>query len=111
MPKPELLPGVKTATCPPPIVCDAHAAIRRARRGAIARDVSQIVLIAAVDYLFVHWPDSRMPFLDRAQSLTFLRGINALVVADLWLSRALPKWWAKRIAETWSRRERERFKP
>jgi hypothetical protein len=70
----------------------------------------QIVLIVAVDYLFVHWPDSRLPFLDRAQSLTFLRGAHVVVAADLWLSRALPKWWAKRIAETWSRSERARFK-
>jgi len=111
MPKHELLPGVTTAECPPRVTCDAHAAIRKARRGAIARDALQVVLIVAIDYLFVHWPDSRMPFLDRGQSLMFLRCVNAVVITDVWLSRALPKWSAKRIAATWSRRERERFRP
>jgi hypothetical protein len=110
MPKPELLPGVTTDGCPPRVACDAHAAIRRAKRTAVVRDVLQISLLLAVDYLFVHWPDSRMPFLNRPQSLAFLRGVNLVLVAHFWLVRALPKWWARRIAGTWSRRERERFR-
>jgi hypothetical protein len=108
---PELLPGVTTTACPPRVACDAHAAIRRARRRALLRDTMLIVLIAAIDYLFMHWPESRMPFLDRQASLTFLRWVNAGVVADLWLMRALPKWWARRIAGTWCRAERDRFNP
>ena len=32
-----------------------------------------------------------------------------LAIADLWLTRALPKWTAMRIASTWSRSERARF--
>jgi hypothetical protein len=36
--------------------------------------------------------------------------VNLLLVADLWLARAMPKWGARRIAGTWSRRERERFR-
>ncbi len=111
MTTPELLPGVTTDSCPPRIACDARAAIRRARRRAIVRDVVLIVLVAAVDYLFIYWPDSRMPFLDRAGSLMLLRWLNVFLVADLWLMRALPKWWARRIAETWCRAERERFHP
>ena len=110
MPKPQLLPGVTTSECPPRIVCDAHSAIRRARRLAYLREGLQVVLLVAVDYLFVHWPESRVPFLDRADSLTFLCGINALIVADLWLSRAMPRWQAKRIASTWCRSEREKFR-
>lgn len=74
------------------------------------RDATQISLLLAVDYLFVHWPDSRMPFMDRDSSLAFLRAVNFVAVADLWLTRALPKWWARRIATTWSRSERERFR-
>jgi len=109
MPKPDLLPGVTCAECPPRIVCDAHSAIRRARRRAIVRDVIQIGLLLSVDYLFVHWPESRIPFAGRASSLMFLRGINGLIVADFWLTRALPKWTAKRIASTWCRSEREKF--
>lgn len=111
MPARELLPGVTDDACPPRVVCDAHTAIRRARRRAMFRDATQISLLLAVDYLFMHWPESRMPFLERHTSLTFLRAVNVLAVGDLWLSRALPKWWAKRIAGTWSRVERERFRP
>jgi hypothetical protein len=111
MPIPELLPGVTTDSCPPRVVCDAHAAIRKARRRAIFRDAVLIVLVASVDYLFIYWPESRMPFLDRHGSMTLLRWVNVLLVADLWLMRALPKWWARRVAQTWCRAERERFNP
>jgi hypothetical protein len=111
MREPELLPGVTVDAYPPRVVCDARSAIRNARRRALVRDTVLIVLIAAVDYLFIYWPESRMPFLDRAGSLTLLRWVNAIVVADLWLMRALPKWWARRIAGTWCRVERERFNP
>ncbi|HYI11225.1 MAG TPA: hypothetical protein VEK57_19370 [Thermoanaerobaculia bacterium] len=109
MPVRDLLPGVTTRSCPPRVVCDAHAAIRAAKRRAYLRDGIQITLLIAVDYLFVHWPDSRIPFLDRDSSLALLRAVNVVAVADLWLTRALPKWWARRIAGTWSRTERERF--
>jgi hypothetical protein len=111
MPTPELLPGVSTASCPPRVVCDARAALRKARRRAILRDAFLMTLILAIDYLFIHWPESRMPFLDRAGSLTLLRWVNVLFVADLWLVRALPKWWARRVASTWCRAERDRFNP
>lgn len=110
MPKPKLLPGVAPSDCPPVVVCDAHATIRRARTRAVVRDFLQITLVLAVDYLFVYWPSSRFPFLDRGQSLMFLRGVNILIVGEMWLARALPKWWARRIAGTWSRSERARFK-
>jgi hypothetical protein len=109
MPKNELLPGVSTPSCPPRVVCDAHDAIRRARRRAWLRDGLQISLLLAVDYLFAHWPSSRMPFVDRGASLAFLRGVNLMIAGHLWLVRALPKWSARRIAATWSRPEREKF--
>lgn len=109
MPKNELLPGVSTSSCPPRVVCDAHDAIKRARRRAWLRDGLQFSLVLAVDYLFVHWPESRMPFLDREASLAFLRGVNLAILGHLWLARALPKWSAKRIASTWCRSEREKF--
>lgn len=109
MPKNELLPGVSTSSCPPRVVCDAHDAIKRARRRAWLRDGLQFSLVLAVDSLFVHWPESRMPFLDRGASLAFLRGVNLAILGHLWLARALPKWSAKRIASTWCRSEREKF--
>ena len=111
MPNPELLPGVTDDSCPPRVVCDAKAAIRKARRRAIVRDAVLVVLVAAIDYLFIYWPEARLPFLDRLSSLTVIRWVNVLLVADLWLMRSLPKWWAKRISETWCRAERERFTP
>lgn len=104
-----LLPGVTTDSCPPVVVCDAHAEMRRARRRALLRDAVQITLLVAVDWLFAHWPESRLPFADRGLSLTMLRGVNAGIAAHLWLARALPRWRARRVAATWSRSEREKF--
>jgi hypothetical protein len=110
MPKTELLPGVTAAACPPAVNCDAKAAIRTARRRAIARDIAQISLLIVVDYLFLRWPDMRMPFLDRNQSLTFLEATNVAIALHFWLTRMiLPRWTAKRIAATWSRAEQKRF--
>jgi len=110
MPKTELLPGVTTTECPPQVTCDARAAIRKARRRVYVRDGIQLGLVAAVDYLFFHWPQSHIPFLERGSSLLFLQGMNALIVADLWLTRALPKWRARRIASTWAPTERKKFR-
>jgi hypothetical protein len=110
MPQHELLPGVTTPDCPPRVVCDAHGAIRRARQRAVVRDFLQVSLVLAVDYLFMHWPQSRFPFLGRGQSLEFLRGVNILIVVQMGLARALPNVFARRVAATWSRRERDRFK-
>ena len=109
MPNRELLPGVTVTSCPPDVVCDAFEEVRKARRRALVRDGLQITLIAAVDYLFAHWADSRLPFADRTASLAILRALNALIIADIWLTRALPRWSARRIASTWCRSERARF--
>ena len=110
MPKDELLPGVITAVCPPAIACDAKAAITKARRRAIVRDVAQITLLAGVDYLFLRWPEMRMPFLDRQRSLTLLEATNVAIALHFWLTRmVLPRWSARRIATTWSRAEQQRF--
>jgi hypothetical protein len=109
MPKQELLPGVSTDSCPPRVMCDAHAAIRAARRRALWRDGLQLSLLLAVDYLFVHWPESRLPMLDRSTSLAFLRGTNVAIMGHVALMRALPKWTARRISATWCRSEREKF--
>ena len=105
----ELLPGVTEADCPPRVACDAHEAIRRARRRALAFHAGQLALLAGVDWLFFRWMNARVPFLGRHESLVLLRAINVAALADLWLLRALPRWTARRIAATWSRSEREKF--
>jgi len=110
MPKDELLPGVASAACPPRVVADAHDAIRSARRRSLVRDGLHLGLLIAVDWLFVHWADSRMPFLGRHASLSVLRVMNLGIFAHIWLARAMPKWTARRIAATWSRSEREKFR-
>lgn len=110
MPKDQLLPGVTTAACPPRVTCDAKSPVQSARRREMLRHGIQIALLLAVDYLFVYWPESRLPLLDREASLAFLRGVNVVILGDVWLTRAMPKWSARRIAATWSRRERERFR-
>ena len=105
----DLLPGVTTAECPPPVVCDSRSAIRRARFRAAARDVAQVVLLAGVDYLFIGWPTTHLPFADRHRSIEMVLAVNAASLVWLWLSRAVPRWTARRIAATWSHTERRRF--
>ncbi len=109
MPTRELLPGVTTDACPPQVLCDAREAIRKARRRALAKDIAQLAILIAVDWLFLRWPEARVPFLGRGDSLMILRVVNAAALADLFLARALPKWTAMRIASTWCRSEREKF--
>lgn len=110
MPKTELLPGVSSDRCPPATVCNPRREIAVARRKAALRDSIQIVLLLAVNYLFIHYPSTRLPFADRLESQMLLAGITAAVMTSVWLSRMLPRWSARRTAETWSRREQEQFK-
>ena len=110
MPKPELLPGVKTSACPPAVVCDAKATVRRARRRAILRDAGQIALLLAVDYLFFHWPESRIPLMSRDSTLRVLELTNIAVAVHLWWTRFFaPKLIARRMMLTWSRAEQKKF--
>ena len=110
MPKDELLPGVTVAACPPAVVCDARGAIRKARRRALARDIAQVTVLFAVDYLFLRWPEARVPLLDRHESLRVVELTNAVVAVQMFCARYLiPRWNAYRAATTWSRAERERF--
>jgi len=105
----ELLPGITASECPPAVVCRSRPSIHRARVRAIARDIAQVLLLAGVDYLFIHWPSTHLPLMDRQHSLMLVGAINGLSIAWLWLSRALPLWTARRIAATWSAAERRRF--
>ncbi|MFZ2491276.1 MAG: hypothetical protein WA208_07310, partial [Thermoanaerobaculia bacterium] len=98
----DLLPGVTIAAVPPAVVCDAKSEIARARRFALVRDVAQVMVLLAVDYLFLRFPSTHFPFFDRAGSISMMYAINMLVLAQIWFVRALPRWRARQIAATWS---------
>ena len=105
----ELLPGVTTAECPPPIVCDSRASIRNARLRATLRDVAQVLLLIAVDYLFIKWPSTHLPGVNRIHSVMIVSAVNGMSLVWLWLARIVPRLMARRIAATWSPVERRRF--
>ena len=109
MPHRDLLPGVNSDHCPPVVVFDSGRAIRRARRVAAVRDAMQLILIAAVDYLFAHFPHTHVPTLDRHNSLMVLVALNVMLLAHVVLSRAIARWRARRVASTWCVSERSRF--
>ena len=105
----DLLPGVTTVECPPVAVIDSFREIRRARRIAFARDAAQLILLAGVDFLFFHWPETHIPTLERHTTLLLLGGVNGAMLSSLWLQRVMPRWTARRIASTWCVTEQSRF--
>ena len=105
-----LLPGVRDAGTPPAVVIDSRAVIVRARRRAAVRDVLDLVLLLCVDGLFLGWPRAHVPMLGRYDSLLALLALNAAMVVFMWLSRAVPRWRARRVAETWCASERARVR-
>jgi hypothetical protein len=109
VPKPNLLPGVTEASSPPVVSSHARQAIRSARRHALARDLGQLFLLGAVDTLFLRWPATHVPMLDRHESLLAVGALNAMVIAHIALSRLAPRWTARRIASTWNAAEKARI--
>lgn len=104
-----MLPGVSGDRTPPRVVFDSQRAIRRARIRAVSIDVSQLLLLVAVDILFVRYHGTHVPFATRHLSVIILVVTNVVMVAYLILARALPRWRARRIAATWSADERSKF--
>jgi hypothetical protein len=109
MTRPDLLPGVTTEDCPPTVVADSRATILRARRHAALRDSLNMILLGAVDYVCVTWPSAHVPFVGREHSVTLVALLNAAVITHVIMSRLTARWAARRIASTWSLRERARF--
>jgi hypothetical protein len=105
----DLLPGVSPDPCFPASAAESHRAIRRARVRAAARDISHILLLVGIDYLFFLWPSAHVPTLDRGTSAFVLAALNSMVMSHILLSRLVPRMTAKRIAATWCLRERARF--
>jgi hypothetical protein len=105
-----LLPGVRDAGTPPAIVIDSRAVVARARRRAALRDVLDLVLLLCVDGLFLGWPRAHVPMLGRQETLLALAVLNVTMIGFLWLSRAFPRWRARRVAATWGAAERTRVR-
>ena len=105
----ELLPGIDPEATPRVVFVDSRSAVSRARRRAVIRDAAQILLLGGVDWLFVHWPHSHVPMLDRTYSLLVVGALNAGMLIHMFVVRALPRWSARRVASTWCLTERARF--
>jgi hypothetical protein len=105
----ELLPGVSPAQSPPHIVFQSRTVVVRARRRALLRDVLDLLLLLAVDVLFVRFPQTHVPLMARNNSLILLLVLNAALLAYVWFARALPRWRARRVASTWNADERGWF--
>lgn len=105
-----LLPGVTPAGSPPAVVFQSRDVIVRARRRAFLRDSVDLLLLAVVDWLFLHFPSTHIPGLARQDTLWLLGGVNALLVAYVWFARKMPHWTARRVATTWCATERSRFR-
>jgi hypothetical protein len=105
----ELLPGVSLAESPPHVVFQSRTVVVRARRRALLRDVLDLLLLLAVDVLFVRFPQTHVPLMARHNSLIVLLVLNAALLAYVWFARALPRWRAQRVASTWNADERGRF--
>lgn len=106
----DLLPGVSDIGAPRPIVIDSRAVVAKARRRAGVRDVIDLFLVLGVDALFLHFPLAHIPFFNRHDSLLVLLAMNVVLVAYVWLARAMPRWAARRVATTWGAAERSRFR-
>jgi len=104
-----LLPGVTGAGSPPPVVADSRKVIARARRRAFVRDLFDLLLLGSVDSLFIQWPRTHLPLLDRYESLVVLAAVNASMFTYLYVARKFPEWRARRVAATWCPAERTRF--
>ena len=104
-----MLPGVTSEECPPRVVTNSADVVSTARRRAVLRDLANVILLAGVDYVFLNWPSTHIPSLDRDGSLLFFAALNGVVVTHMVMSRLTPKWAARRIASTWCLRERSRF--
>ena len=105
----ELLPGVSESGARPEVICESRPIVVSARRRAAIRDTFDLLLLAAVDGLFLRWPHAHVPSLDREQTALIIAAANALLITYMWSARALPRWRARRVASTWSMTEQNRF--
>ena len=103
----DLLPGARGADAPA-IRCASRHIVERARQLAVLRDIGQGLLLVGIDVLSLHFQGMHVPFTTRTQSLELLAIFNLAAAAHLFLSRAWPRWRARRIAASWSAVERRK---
>ena len=110
MGRPDRLPGVSgpEETGPHPVY-NPSKDIHAARKRAAVRDLIDLAALIAVDIFFLSWPSARIPFLSRDGSLWVLLLLHLLVVASWVRTRLYLPWRARRIAGTWSEKERRQF--
>lgn len=87
---------------------DGRDAVRRARRMANVRDVTDTALLLAVDWIFFKFPSTRVPLLTRDQTLMLLIAVHIAFALFILFSRIIPAWRARHIASTWSESEKKR---
>jgi hypothetical protein len=105
----KLLPGVSQVGAPPAVLCESRRVIASARRRAALRDTFDLLILAAVDGLFLRWPHAHIPSFGRDQTALVVAAVNAMVITYMWTARAFPRWRARRVAATWSLSEQNRF--
>ena len=105
----DLLPGVSEAASPPDVQLQSRRIVLSARRRAALRDTFDLLILGGVDALFLRWPHAHLPTLDRDHTALVIAAVNAVVITYMWSARAFPRWRARRVATTWSARERRRF--
>jgi hypothetical protein len=105
----DLLPGVVDDACPPAVVFNSRRAIRRARIYAALRDLGQLSLLGGLDYYYMTRNVVHLPWLQRDSTGVVLAAFHAAVITQMFLTRVIPQWRAKRIARTWRLAERTRF--
>lgn len=109
MTRSELLPGTRRDDTRL-IHCDSRDVVGRARRMAAVRDCAQLLLVVAVDLLCIRFPQTHVPFATRSGSVELVVIFNLLAFGHFALSRAWPRWQARRIASSWSLSERRRIR-
>ena len=107
----DLLPGAGSReTALPNVRTNATETIRKARLRADLSDLADLVLLIAVNFLFLRWEASHVPFLSRDLTLLILLAVNGSYIISWALTRVAPVMKARRVSSTWSREERKKVR-
>ena len=85
---------------------DGRNSVRKARFREDLRDLIDLLILGAVDSMFLAWDAAHIPGFTREATLTLMLFITGGVALFLILRRLLPLLHARRIIGTWSESER-----